>query len=79
MAMNPKPELGDYFSTDWIDYNPVFKDVFSKKRFLQIFWNLHVSPPLTGSVRGTLTRFGNVRNVLLYLDKKYNEYYILKY
>lgn len=19
MAMNPKPELGDYFSTDWID------------------------------------------------------------
>lgn len=30
MAMNPKPELGDYFSIDWIDYYPFFKDVFSK-------------------------------------------------
>lgn len=78
MAMKPKPELGDYFSTDWIDYYPFFKDVFSKERFLQIFWNLHVSPPLTGPVRGTLTRFGKVRNVVLYLDKKYREYYIPK-
>lgn len=36
-------------------------------------------PPLTGPVRATLTRFGKVRNVVLYLDKKYREYYIPKY
>lgn len=76
MGMNPKPEISDYFSTDWVDYQPFFKDVLSKERFQQIFWNLHVSPPPTGPINGSLTRSGKVRNVVLYLDQKFREYYI---
>lgn len=76
MAMNPKPEIEDYFSVDWLDYQPFFKDVLSKDRFNQIFWNLHVSPPPQGPAQGTLTRFGKVRNVVLYLDRKFREHYI---
>lgn len=76
MGMNEKPEISDYFSTDWVDYQPFFKDVFSKERFLQIFWNLHICPPPTGPVAGTLTRSGKVRNVASYLDKKFREHYV---
>lgn len=76
MGMNEKPEIGDYFSNNWVDYQPFFKDVFSKERFLQIFWNLHVSPPPSGRVAGTLTRSGKVRNVAAYLDKKFREYFV---
>ncbi|XP_054259547.1 piggyBac transposable element-derived protein 4-like [Macrosteles quadrilineatus] len=78
MGMNAKPEIDDYFSTDWVDYQPFFKDFFSRERFLQIFWNLHLSPPPNGPRLGTLTRFGKVRNVVLYLDKEFREYYVPK-
>lgn len=76
MGMNEKKELADYFSTDWVDCQPFFKDVFSKERFFQIFRNLHVCPPPTGPIAGTLTRSGKVRNVLAYLDNKFREFYV---
>uniref|UniRef100_A0A1B6MI17 PiggyBac transposable element-derived protein domain-containing protein n=1 Tax=Graphocephala atropunctata TaxID=36148 RepID=A0A1B6MI17_9HEMI len=76
MGMNGKPEMTDYFSTNWVDYQPFFKDVFSKERFMQIFWNLHICPPPSGPVAGTLTRSGKVRNVASYLDKKFREHYV---
>lgn len=76
MGMNEKPELSDYFSTEWVDFQPFFKDVFSKERFLQIFWTLHVSPPSTGPVSGVLTRSGKIRNVVGYLDKKFREVFV---
>lgn len=74
MAMNHKSELNDYFSIDWVDCQPFFRDIFSKEKFLQIFWNIHISPTQTGPIRGTLTHFGKVCNVVLYLDKKFREY-----
>lgn len=76
MGMNPKPEIEDYFSSDYIDYQPFFKDTFSKDRFHQIFWNLHVSPPPSGPVQGHITRSGKVRRVVMYLDKKYRQFYV---
>lgn len=76
MGMNEKPEIDDFFSREWVNYQPFFKDVLCKERFCQIFWNLHVGPPPSGPVRGTLTRSGKVRNVALYLDKKFREFYV---
>lgn len=61
MGMNPKPEIEDYFSDDYIEYQPFFKDIFLKDRFHQIFWNLHISPPPSGPIGGHLTRSGKVR------------------
>jgi hypothetical protein len=53
MALNLKAQLVDYFTKDWLDQTPFFKDVFSCLCFLQIFWMLHLVPPVTaqGSVR----------------------------
>ncbi|RZF41384.1 hypothetical protein LSTR_LSTR000098 [Laodelphax striatellus] len=77
MSLNPKPEMEDYFSSDWLDYQTFFKDIiFSKERFFQIFWTLHLSPPNNiGPVLGTVTRSGKVKRVVQYLEKKFREYY----
>ena len=45
MAMHEKPDLQSYFSEDWASKQPFFKEVFSRNRFLQIFWAFHVCPP----------------------------------
>lgn len=75
MGMHPKPDIDDYFSNDWLDKQPFFKDVFSKERFLQIFWNLHLCPPPDRRVLGVLSRSAKVKNVVLYLDKRFREFY----
>lgn len=75
MGMNPRPDLQSYFSEDWIDKMPFFKDVFSRSRFLMIFWCLHLAPP-GDKAQTAKTRGNKVRNVLDYLDNKYREYYI---
>lgn len=76
MGMNPKPEIDDYFSNDVVDYQPFFKSILSKQRFQQIFWSLHVSPPHNGPVGGVFSRSGKVRRVILYLDRKFRQYYV---
>ncbi|XP_065672200.1 piggyBac transposable element-derived protein 4-like [Hydra vulgaris] len=45
MALNEKSSIKHYFSCDWLNYMPFFSAVFSRNRFLQIHWMLHVSPP----------------------------------
>lgn len=76
MGIHIKPEIDDYFVTDWIDNQPFFKSVLSKDRFNQIFWCLHLNPPPTSPILGSLSRSAKVRNVVLYLDKKFREYYV---
>ncbi|XP_068206401.1 piggyBac transposable element-derived protein 4-like [Palaemon carinicauda] len=39
-----KISISDSFSTRKVDSREITKSVFSRKRFLQIFWALHVSP-----------------------------------
>lgn len=43
MALNPKPELKEYFSEDLLGEIPFFPHIFQRKRFLQIFWMLHIA------------------------------------
>ena len=38
VALNLKVQLVDFFTEDWLDRTPFFKDVFSRLCFLQIFW-----------------------------------------
>lgn len=76
MALNPKPTIQDYFSTNFLDYQPYFKSIFSRERFMQLFWALHLGPPQsTGPVLGTLTRSGKVRKFLQYLETKFQEHF----
>jgi hypothetical protein len=75
MALNLKAQLVDYFTEDWLDRTPFFKDVFSRLRFLHIFWMLHLVPPVAaqGSVP---TRRSKVKNVSGYIDNKCKELYV---
>jgi hypothetical protein len=75
MALNLKAQLFDYFTEDWLDQTPFFKDVFFRLLFLQIFWMLHLVPPVAaqGSVR---TRGSKVKNVSEYIDNKCKEFYV---
>jgi hypothetical protein len=76
MALNLKAQLVDYFTEEWLDRTPFFKDVFSRLRLLQIFWMLHLVSPVTaqGSVP---TRGSKVKNVSEYTDNKCKELYVL--
>jgi hypothetical protein len=44
MALNLKAQLVDYFSEEWSDRTPFFKDVFSHQRFFKSFWVLCLFP-----------------------------------
>lgn len=76
MSMNCKAELQDYFSEEWIDKCPFYKDVFTRKRFLQIFWMLHICPPPTQQVQGVRVRGLKIQNLVDYLDTKFREFFV---
>lgn len=79
MAMKKNDKLQDFFSREWLDSSQFFVDCFSRKRFFQIFWALHVSPPdsaiglhLNPQVRSRLSK---VKNILDYISEKFLEIY----
>lgn len=61
MGMNPKPELADYFSNSYIDYQHFFRTPFLKFRKVS---KKFVEPP------------HKVLQVVLYLDNKFKQYYV---
>lgn len=72
MALNPKPEIVDYFSEDWLSKMPFFKDVFSRTRFLQIFWMLHLPEDTFSQQKpGSKTKY-----LSEYIDQKCREHFI---
>ncbi|XP_040072197.1 piggyBac transposable element-derived protein 4-like [Ixodes scapularis] len=73
MVLNPKPDIKEYFSKEILEM-PFFRLVFTRTRFLQIFWMLHVSPPPQGP-SGQPTRGSKVRNVVSYTDPKCREHF----
>ena len=68
MALVEKPDVKDYFSRKWTEYCPFFLDVFSRRRFLQIHWMLHVQPPVPSTA--PVTRGSKMKNFVAYIQNK---------
>ena len=69
MAMNEKPGVFDYFSKQWVTHMPFFSDIFSRDRFLQIRWMLHV----TSSANGNTDK---ISNMVKHIKSKCMEYFV---
>lgn len=41
MGLNPRSDITDYYSVKWVSNMKFFGDVFSRDRFLLLFWSLH--------------------------------------
>jgi Transposase IS4 len=72
MAMNDKPQIFDYFSKSFTKHMPFFCEVFTRTRFLQIHWMLHLSPVTVGRQ----TRASKVQNVSEYIQSKCQELFV---
>lgn len=70
MALNPKPELKEYSSQDIVNKMPFFPHVFCRKRFLQIFWMLHVAPCHDASSGRPATRGSKIGDVVHHIVAK---------
>ena len=68
MALVEKPDVKDYFSRKWTEHCPFFLDVFSRRRFLQIHWMLHVQPPVPSTA--PVTRGSKMKNFVAYIQNK---------
>lgn len=77
MGLNPKPNLQDYFSQEWHKKQSFFTDVFSRDRFFQIFWCLHVSSKTPAGVRPS--RGSKISHLVTYLQAKFCEYFVPPY
>ena len=76
MAINDKPDIKTYFSRDWIESYPFFQDVFSRRRFLEIHWMLHLKPPQPSTA--PVTRGSRLQNFTKYLQQKCLDLYTPK-
>ena len=68
MAMHERGDIKDFFSCAWVDFTPFYRDVFSRERFLQIHWMLHVQPPATDA--GAQTRGRKISNIVQHMKAK---------
>ena len=69
------PYLKDYWSQQFVCRVPFFGEVFTRKRFLQIFWMLHLETVST-SDHSLRTRTQKVSNFLKYIDARFREHFI---
>jgi hypothetical protein len=69
MARHVKSSIKDFFSEQCLDSSRFYKDTFSRKRFLQLYWGLHVSPPPRAetSDRQMQSQASKVKNVIDYV------------
>lgn len=77
MGLNPKPSIADYFANDWLYKQPFFSDIFSRDRFHQIFWTLHVSSKDPNA--RTRSRRDKISNIVVHLQEKFMEYFVPPY
>lgn len=77
MALNPKPSIQDFFSSEWVFHQPFFVNIFSRDRFFQIFWCFHVSPPNPNM--SNRSRGDKVKNIVAYLQTRFAEYFVPLY
>lgn len=69
MGLHPLPDIKDYFSLSWVNKMPFFSDVFTRDRFLMLFWRLHFSHE-QGSSRDL-----KIRNVVNTVEEKCRLFY----
>ena len=69
------PYVKDYWSQQFVCRVPFFGEVFTRKRFLQIFWMLHLETVST-SDHSLRTRTQKVSNFLKYIDARFREHFI---
>ena len=67
--------MKDYWSQQFVCSVPSFGEVFTRKRFLQIFWMLHLEAVST-SDHSLRNRTQKVSNFLKYIDARFREHFI---
>jgi hypothetical protein len=77
MGIYPKPKIQDYFTEEWTQKSPFYKDVFSRERFYKIFWMFHAGPLVRRRAPQGNSRGATMKNMVDYLDRKIREYSIL--
>jgi hypothetical protein len=77
MARDVKSSVKDFFSEQWLDSSQFYKDIHSRKRFLQLYSGLHVSPPPRAEIpdRQMQSQASKVKNVTDYVQSKFLEFY----
>jgi hypothetical protein len=77
MARHVISFVKDFFSEQWLDSSRFYKDIFSRKRLLQLYWGLHVSSPPRAETpdRQMQSRASKVKNVIDYVQSKFLEFY----
>ena len=75
MGLIQLPNIQEYWSTASHSRIPFFPETFTRARFMQIFWMLHLTKPTqrNATIR---TRIQKVSNYLEYIDGKFRQYFI---
>ncbi|XP_011135111.1 piggyBac transposable element-derived protein 4 isoform X2 [Harpegnathos saltator] len=74
MGLINMPSLQDYWARNFYSKIPFFSKIFSRDRFMQIFWALHLET-LPRSMNMT-TKTRKISSYLDFLNKKFMEHYI---
>lgn len=75
MGTMPISNMQEYWSTKHNSRIPFFSDVFTRARFNQIFWMLHLKTPDSGS-KNLKTHIQQASIFLDYIDSKFSEHFI---
>ena len=70
-GMHAKCDVKEYFSRKWTERMPFFVDVFSRERFFQLYWMLHLQQLVGRGFRGD-----KVHNLVTHMNGKCQEYYL---
>ena len=71
MGINGKCDIKEYFSVKWLARMPFFLDVFSRERFCQIYWMLHIQQSVGQGLRGD-----KVQSLADHINLKCREYFV---
>ncbi|CAK9813107.1 PiggyBac transposable element-derived protein 4 [Anthophora plagiata] len=75
MGTMPLANLQEYWSRNVVSYIPFYSDTFTRDRFSQIFWMLHLETIPTRNTNPR-TRLQRVSYFLDYVNSKFLDYFI---
>lgn len=77
MGTMPVANLQEYWSTKFTSKIPFYSDIFTRDRFQQIFWMLHLQKNApVGRNTCIRTRIQKANNFLQYINSKFSEHFI---